>query len=356
MSRPPPSPGEQIQFLHQLQRVLSDGGFVATYKFALLHSLADLAVIRGDDTGDELPLKTRDISEQLIELYWRQAAPFPSSAPAVLRQNTGTQASIVSRIAAARATYGEHLGKLKQSASAWASLVRKVDATLREMPLWKLQTVGNERLTFLYDNVGAGDEVVLKPGVAYCFRVFYDLILDLVRGAWLRFVRSRNLQMLGTTVDLSEFLFGSDRSSLSRFLPILMESQQGECFYCAKRINGDAAVDHFIPWSRYPIDLGHNFVLAHGTCNSRKADYLAAERHLARWLQRNEHLGAELGRWFSGAGLLHDGAASREIAHWAYSTADRLGTLVWLRSKSFKSLSPGWPHLFGAPYYYRSPD
>lgn len=60
MSRPPPSPGEQIQFLQQLQRILSDGGFVATYKFALLHALADLSVIQGDDTGDELPLKTRD--------------------------------------------------------------------------------------------------------------------------------------------------------------------------------------------------------------------------------------------------------------------------------------------------------
>jgi hypothetical protein len=342
MSRPLPSPGQQVQFLQQLQRVLSDGGFVATYKFALLHALADLAVIRGDDTGDELPLKTRDISEQLIELYWRQAAPFPSSAPAILRQNTGNQASIVSRIATARAMYGEHLGKLKQSASAWASLVRKVDATLREMPLWKLQTVGNERLTFLYDNIGAGDEVVLKPGIAYCFRAFYDLILDLVRGAWLRFVRSRNLQMLGTTVDLSEFLFGSDRSSLSRYLPVLMESEQGECFYCAKRINGDASVDHFIPWSRYPVDLGHNFVLAHGACNSRKADYLAAERHLERWVRRDLAYGTQLSASFTRAGLLHDAAATREIAHWAYSTAHRLGSSVWVQGRILEPLSSEW--------------
>ena len=35
------------------------------------------------------------------------------------------------------------------------------------MPLWKLQTVGDERLDFLYDNVDRGTIVTLKPGVAY---------------------------------------------------------------------------------------------------------------------------------------------------------------------------------------------
>jgi hypothetical protein len=38
----PPSPDEQLQFLKNLQRILSEGGFVATYKFALLMALAGL--------------------------------------------------------------------------------------------------------------------------------------------------------------------------------------------------------------------------------------------------------------------------------------------------------------------------
>ena len=122
MSCPPPTAAEQVRFLQQLQRILSDGGFVATYKFALLHSLADLAVIKGDDSGDELPLKTYEISEQLIELYWRQAAPFPASTPAILSQNTGRQAAIVLRIAAARDLYGGTLGRLKQNRPAWEKL------------------------------------------------------------------------------------------------------------------------------------------------------------------------------------------------------------------------------------------
>ena len=346
MSRPPPSAVEQVRFLQQLQRILSDGGFVATYKFALLHALADLAVIKGDDTGDELPLKTREISEQLIELYWRQAAPFPSAAPAVLSQNAGRQAAMLTRIAEARERYGGTLGRLKQNRGAWEQLVSRVERTLCEMPLWKLQTVGQERLEFLYENLGTGDQIVLKPGVAYCFRAFYDLIVDLVRGAWLRFVRSRNLELLGSTVDLSAFLFGTERSNLLLFQPILMEVQKGECFYCGSRLQSAVAVDHFIPWSRYPVDLGHNFVLAHGSCNASKADHLAAERHLESWLFRNETFGAELAAEFSNRAILYDADASRSIAHWAYSAADRLGSLVWLRSRLLEKLSPNWHQLF----------
>ncbi len=41
---------------------------------------------------------------------------------------------------------------------------------------------------------------------------------------------------------------------------------------------GTAHIDHFIPWSRYPIDLGHNFVLAHAGCNSAKAYHTRRKR------------------------------------------------------------------------------
>ncbi len=46
-----PTPEEQVKFLRNIQRLLAEGLFVASYKFALLHALADLAVLKGDDTG-----------------------------------------------------------------------------------------------------------------------------------------------------------------------------------------------------------------------------------------------------------------------------------------------------------------
>lgn len=47
----PPTPEEQVRFLRNVQRLLAEGQFTASYKFALVHALADLAVLRGDDTG-----------------------------------------------------------------------------------------------------------------------------------------------------------------------------------------------------------------------------------------------------------------------------------------------------------------
>jgi hypothetical protein len=40
----------QLDFLTHLQRLLTEGGFVASYKFALLLALADTAVEMGDDS------------------------------------------------------------------------------------------------------------------------------------------------------------------------------------------------------------------------------------------------------------------------------------------------------------------
>jgi hypothetical protein len=61
----PPTADEQIQFLVNLQRLLAEGLFVATYKFALLLSLADLAVEKGDDSGAAMKLATEDIAEKV---------------------------------------------------------------------------------------------------------------------------------------------------------------------------------------------------------------------------------------------------------------------------------------------------
>ena len=35
--------------------------------------------------------------------------------------------------------------------------------------------------------------------------------------------------------------------------------------YCGGRLDAAAAVNHFVPWSRYPVDFGHNFVLSQPT-------------------------------------------------------------------------------------------
>ena len=56
-----------------------------------------------------------------------------------------------------------------RDAAAWKRLVRQVEAVVKLMPLWKLQTVGKEKLEFLYGESEQDGSIELRPGVAYCW-------------------------------------------------------------------------------------------------------------------------------------------------------------------------------------------
>ncbi len=77
--------------------------------------------------------------------------------------------------------------------------MRDVRAVVRTMPLWKLQTIAGERQAFLYEQDGSRSSITLKPGVAYCFRAFHGLVVNLVQGAWIRWVQNKggNQALLG---------------------------------------------------------------------------------------------------------------------------------------------------------------
>jgi hypothetical protein len=61
-----PSAESQVEFLTKLQRLLSEGQFVATYKFALLQAIADLAVEHGDDLGGPLEVGIDAIAGKFV--------------------------------------------------------------------------------------------------------------------------------------------------------------------------------------------------------------------------------------------------------------------------------------------------
>lgn len=347
-----PTPEAQVLFLRNIQRLLAEGLFVASYKFALVHALADLAVLKGDESGTPLEIETKEIAAKFVELYWRQARPLQVGGGAtglILQQNTGGQAEIISHILKSQQDCGASLFRLKQASSdRWARLVAKVDKVVCKMPLWKLQTVGNEPLEFLYENLGEGNRITLKPGVVYCFRAFYELVRDLIEGAWVRFVQKLNAPSLGTATDLGTFLFGEERASLEAYRPILLDVQKGTCLYCRKPLSGKTQVDHFVPWSRYPADLGHNFVLAHDRCNGAKSDFLAAENHLAAWVERNREHQAELHERLVRAALPCDLTATVQIARWVYRQTEKANGQVWVEEKVLRHLSAEWSQCFAA--------
>jgi hypothetical protein len=125
-------------------------------------------------------------------------------------------------------------------------------------------------------------------------------------------------------------LFGSERSDLGTVRQILAEVQSGRCFYCDRPLQRHVShADHFIPWAKYPLDLGHNFVVAHESCNVAKADHLAAADYLAAWVARNARHRVHLADAFTRHGVLHDLPTSLRIAEWAYQQTFAAGGLTW---------------------------
>lgn len=335
-----PGAASQLAFLRDLQRLLDEGQFTASYKYALLIALADLSVERTIAPDGTLAIPLRELAGRFVELYWRHAAPFRGAG--VLAQNTGRQAAVIGAIARLHG----HLPSLADArrARAWDRLVARVGRLLVEMPLWKLQTVGQGKLRFLYEERLTGDAIVLKPGVARCFRALHGIVQALVQMAWLRYVQRlpQNRPLIGQGGDLAEFLFGAERNALGAVRAQLLELQRGACFYCGGAVHAGGEVDHFVPWVRYPRDLGHNFVLAHGRCNGDKSDLLADVPHLERWLARNDRERATLARLFDAAHLLHDADTSARVAHWSYESVERGGGLVWVERGRTRVLDASW--------------
>ena len=340
----PASERVQLEFLTKLQRILGEGQFVASYKYALLLALAELSVEKSPAPGGTLRVELIELADRFITLYWRQVAPFGGRR--MLAQNTGRQASIIGKIASFKAAAPTLVAA--RSSSRWARLVREVGRLLVEMPLWRLQRVGNERLDFLYEERLVDRGIVLRPGVAACFRAQFAVVQALVQTAWLSFVQRlpSNRPVLGSMTDLADFLFGSERSQLKEIATGLFELQRGRCFYCGRKVADARAVDHFIPWSRYPLDLGHNLVLAHAPCNQDKRDMLAAPGHLERWVERNDRESDALEDVLNGARFPFDADASSSIAEWAYENAERAQALVWVRKGETTRLPEAWRELF----------
>ena len=162
---PPPSAEAQLAFLGKLQRLFAEGDFTATYKFALLVALADLAVELGADDGEPLDLGTHRIGERFVHLYWRQSMPYRTGRSGtdagVLVQNLGEQAAVLSAIVAFRAQARVSTRQQAAAHLAYKDLVTRITATVSAQPLQYLQNFGGTTDAFLYERP---DQVELLTG------------------------------------------------------------------------------------------------------------------------------------------------------------------------------------------------
>jgi hypothetical protein len=107
-------------------------------------------------------------------------------------------------------------------------------------------------------------------------------------------------------------------------------------------------VDHFVPWSRYPVDLAHNFVLTDTSCNANKSDFLPQISFLDRWTKRNADHRSTLAAEFTRIHAPHDLHVSVQVVSWAFEQVERVGGRVWAGGKSYERLGAMWRSVLGA--------
>lgn len=333
-----PSAEEQLSFLTKIQRLFNESDFSSTYKYALLISLADLAIELGQDDNSELELTNRQIAERFIELYWQQSSPYKTSKAndsGVLYQNYGTQAAIIKAIQAFRDKNNLNSLNSARNSKAFKKLVTSIAGTVANQPINYLQNIGGEALPFLYERHTSS--ITLKKGVAFCLRRFQPLIQQLARNRWADYIKKnvKNIPILGKKDDLNSFLFETSRKTLALACKELKVLYGCKCFYCNKA-SKELDVDHFIPFSLYPRDLMHNFVLACPSCNRSKSDSLAAKIHLDKWIeviQKNNYAITEIGK---AVGITANLETSLSIMLWGYGTVINSEAAGWVKPKQYE--------------------
>ena len=228
---------EAAAFSERIIQLLDQGRFTATYKFAVLLGLMDVC-LQHTSAGGAAPssVSTRDLAERVLELYWPHTVPFSAEkgdVGRVLAQNNNGQAEIVSTIARFRERFARDrsvpLGAARRVApDRYERLIDRIEWKLIEMPLQRLQVVGEGQTEFLY-RVGAGwgDDARrrdIEAGLVDRRIHFVDgagehlvqlagVLRPLIERQWVSMVAGYNRDITGELV-LQEFLFGADRVSL----------------------------------------------------------------------------------------------------------------------------------------------
>jgi 5-methylcytosine-specific restriction endonuclease McrA len=344
-----------LQFLRRFQRLLDEGDFSATYKFALLRALADLSVEKPLEAGGSLTVSVYEIAEKFIEYYWRQARPYRDS---LLFQSGKGQAEVITKIVNHQQTASQSMAEAKADRRRWESLVRQVARNVERDPLRRLQTLPARADDFLYAQPPERATVPphevrirLRPGVAAAFQDFHPLVISLLEAAWIqRIVTIRsNGEVLADSDQLGEFLFGSERQALDGYRDVLLDIHGAACFYCEKRLQNRGNVDHFIAWARYPTDLGHNFVLSCRPCNESKYSHLPSVDLLRQWRAANLDKADVLAAEFQRRKLPHNQIRTRRVAQWAYEQAELSGIDTWDGRGRFLPLRGNWRNALGVP-------
>jgi hypothetical protein len=339
----------------KLLSLLDESARTTTYKPALLLALID----RAQEHVDQPRVPVRILAERVIELYWPQTLPYQTTGKVLNQSQTRGRATIVADIESLRRQHGTTARALPETARsgvAWTALVDRVEETLAEWPIPRLQ---HPFAPFLYEFSwdwkesggwsarryrAGGRAITLFPGVGDGLTALGPLLRPFITRWWTEKAAQLNpdVEDARSMLEFEDFLFGRDRVALERVTEGLLALQHCRCFYCNVSIARRREIDHFVPWAYSGDDGLDNLVAACHRCNNSKRATLAGPNHLAAPLQRNERWDVDLATLADERRWPRDRLRSLRIARAAYLRSPDERPL-WIHTQfdsRFHSLGP----------------
>jgi hypothetical protein len=304
--------GDAGAFVERLLLVLDEGRRTGTHKLALLLALMDAVEVAADGRGDDLPstLRVSSLGWFIVERMLQQVLPFvPAGGGArdaiVLQQMRPNgkgdfvfhEVAVEARMLIEDADLTDLAGLRSHFPDQAADMESRLVGAAVKNPLPLCQTVAGIATPFLYDwpwpanasprrvaaDQGTQEPVVrFLPGAANLLLRFTPVLRPFVEARYVSDVGRYN-GLDAQESALRDHLFGSERVRFPAVLRKELAKLQGDqCLYCSRPLTR-AAVDHFVPWLRYPNNAVENLVLVDPRCNSRKSALLAAPTHVRAW-------------------------------------------------------------------------
>lgn len=260
--------------VQRLLEVVNEGKRDATYKLSLLLGLIDWVTTH----SGESKAPTRELAESVLNIYFRQVSPYVSdNEEKTLKQGKQKKILIVEVVAGLRNDHPKcnRLEQIRQKSNgAYLKARDQVEQVLVAQPIPRLQRVGGKEIPFLYScpwepkqSLGALrnsglDFIELKPGVRERLVVMGPLLRPVIEAVWVADVASWS-KIETEEEKLRVHLFGAARTTFPPDVRKgLRKLHSNKCFYCSVELPEGCAVDHFIPWSRFPNDAIENLVMS----------------------------------------------------------------------------------------------
>lgn len=271
-----------------ISQSLFSGKHTTTYKYCFLKSLLDNLYSFDDRYSIDLEI----IGKTFVSIYWNMIVVY--KIPQMNRYETGAK-SIFEK------TTEEIIKDRPYLVDVYYDSMKEEDRNeynKKAIPEFKKNVIG----AFYEDTKGMlfgfskKDRKIWLNHKSFCFLNDNKMIIEQVNYyQWLKMVESILKSSKNSIKNLSTILECiTKRNDLTNFKNELYKYGNYEkCFYCGRKLNKNAHLDHVIPWSFLKNDNLWNLVFSCSTCNESKSNSVPDNEYLERLEERNKICGID---------------------------------------------------------------